>query len=175
MTASRNDPEHGLEKRPRHVVRVATPGADAEVAGTLLHDFLAEFAAPSPGAAKLRDRFESRLVADTGMLVLIAASDTTPVGLAVLVVRPTCFVDGRAMTLEELYVVPDRRGEGIGSAIIRCAVAEGAARGVEFVEVPVDEGDVDARRFYERHGFTNQAEPGTDQRMLYYEQELRPR
>jgi hypothetical protein len=31
----------------------------------------------------------------------------------------------------------------------------------------VDEGDVDARRFYEAHGFSN-TEPGEDERLLYY-------
>lgn len=156
-------------------MRVAGPGADAEVAGALLHDFQAEFDSPSPGATALRDRFASLLGDGTGMLVLIATSDDTPVGLGVLVVRPTSFVDGRAIMLEELYVVPGRRGEGIGSAIIRRAMAEAAERGVEFFEVGVDEGDVDARRFYERHGFTNEAQPGGDERMLYYERELRPR
>lgn len=155
------------------MVRVAAPGADAELAGRLLHDFLVEFDAPSPGAVALRDRFEALLAADTGMLVLIAVSGGTPLGLAVLVVRPTCFVDGQAAMLEELYVVPERRGEGIGSAILQRALTEATARGVEFFEVGVDEGDVDARRFYERHGFTNEARPGTAERMLYYEQELR--
>ena len=35
----------------------------------------------------------------------------------------------------------------------------------------MDEVDVDARRFYERHGFSN-TEPGGTDRMLYYEREL---
>ena len=40
--------------------------------------------------------------------------------------------------LEELYVVPERRSEGIGTALIRRSIAEALARGVEFFEVGVD-------------------------------------
>jgi GNAT superfamily N-acetyltransferase len=155
-------------------VRVAATRADAELAGKLLDDFLAEFDTPSPGAAKFTERLATAIAADDGLLVLMAYADGAPVGLAVLAVRPTCFVDGRAIMLEELYVVPKRRGQGIGSALLRRAITEAQTRGVEFFEVGVDEGDVAARRFYERHGFTNAAAPGSDERMLYFEQELGP-
>jgi hypothetical protein len=42
-----------------------------------------------------------------------------------------------------------------------------AERSVSLVEINVDEGDVDARRFYERHGFAA-TEPGSPERALYY-------
>ena len=103
-------------------VRVAATRADAELAGTLLHDFFAEFDTPSPGAAKFGERLAKAIAADDGLLVLIAHTDGAPVGLAVLAVRPTCFVDGRAIMLEELYVVPERRGQGICSALLRRSI-----------------------------------------------------
>ena len=45
-------------------------------------------------------------------------------------------------------------------------------RGGELLEINVDGDDTAARRFYERHGYTNR-EPGNDQPLLYYYRELR--
>lgn len=153
-------------------VRRAETDEDARVAGALLHDFLGEFATPTPGAAALAERLRKLLGRDD-IVILLAGATGKPLGLAILVTRPTSFFDdARAAMLEELYVVPDRRDQGIGSALIERSVAEARARGVRFYEIGVDEGDVDTRRFYEHHGFTNQARPDTDERMLYLEREL---
>ena len=73
--------------------------------------------------------------------------------------------------LDELYVVPDLRSQGIGSAIVHLLLATAKATGVDLIEINVDEGDVDAQRFYERHGFAG-TEPGSTERAFYYAQEL---
>ena len=75
--------------------------------------------------------------------------------------------------LDELYVVPALRGQGIGSALLDRAEAVARQRGAEVLEINVDGEDVDARRFYERHGYTN-TEPGQDEPMLYYYRRLGP-
>jgi GNAT superfamily N-acetyltransferase len=87
--------------------------------------------------------------------------------------RPNVWYEGRVALLDELYVVPHLRGRGIGSAIVALLVSTALARGVDLIEINVDEGDVDARRFYERHGFSA-TEPGSTERSLYYARELRP-
>ena len=71
--------------------------------------------------------------------------------------------------LEELYVAPGHRGQGIGTALMGEALAVVRQRGAGEMQINVDEVDVDARRFYERHGFTN-IEQGS--RMLLYIREL---
>jgi ribosomal protein S18 acetylase RimI-like enzyme len=73
--------------------------------------------------------------------------------------------------LDELYVVPALRNNGIGTALIRRLLSEARDRAVDLIEINVDEGDVDAQRFYERHGFLP-TEPGGTERALYYWQEL---
>ncbi len=73
--------------------------------------------------------------------------------------------------LDELYVIPDLRGGGIGTQLLRRAIEEVRARGGGEMHINVDEIDTDARRFYERHGFVN-VEPGRDYRMLCYIREL---
>ena len=47
-------------------------------------------------------------------------------------------------------------------------------RGVDLIEINVDEGDVEAQRFYERHGFSA-TESGSTERAFYYSQELATR
>ena len=66
---------------------------------------------------------------------------------------------------------PPLRGQGIGSAVVDHLLSLARARSVELVEINVDGGDVDAQRFYERHGFSS-TEPGTSERAFYYFREL---
>jgi hypothetical protein len=59
----------------------------------------------------------------------------------------------------------------LAARLIELLVNEAHERSVSLVEIDVDEGDVDARRFYERHGFAA-TEPGSTERALYYFREL---
>jgi len=153
-------------------VRLATP-ADAFVVGGLLFDFNTEFDAPTPSAADLGERFAS-LLARPDVLVVLAEAPATgeATGFGYLTLRPTPYGDGPLAQLEELYVVPGLRDRGIGTALLTRALAEVEQRGAIEMHINVDEVDVDTRRFYERHGFTN-IEPGADYRMLCYLRELR--
>jgi GNAT superfamily N-acetyltransferase len=148
-------------------VRRATP-ADADEVARLLDDFNREFDTPSPGATVLAGRLR-RLLAGDSTVALLAG--TPAVGVALVTLRPNVWYEGLVALLDELYVVPARRGEGIGSSIIEALMALARDRGVDLVEINVDEGDVDAQRFYVRHGFTA-TEPESSERAFYYWQEL---
>ena len=143
--------------------RVAEP-ADAEVAARMLHDFNVEFGTPTPGPAVLTERLRRMLPRDD-VVVLLAGEPA--VAVALLTFRPGLWGDGPVTLLEELYVRPDLRGRGIGHAVLERAMAIARERGSENFEINVDEGDTDARRFYEAHGFSN-SEPGETERLLYY-------
>ena len=147
--------------------RLATAD-DADTIARLLHDFNVEFDSPSPGADVLAARLRVLLGSDTTIAILAGAP---AVAVALVTVRPNVWYAGRVALLDELYVVPQLRGNGIGSAVIERLMSSLAARGVDLVEINVDEGDVDARRFYERHGFSS-TEPGSTERSLSYFQEL---
>ena len=94
-------------------------------------------------------------------------------GVGLVTFRPNVWYTGRVALLDELYVVPSRRSQGIGSAIIDHLLTLARDEGVDLVEINVDEGDIDAQRFYERHGFSA-TEPGSSERAFYYSQELAP-
>jgi GNAT superfamily N-acetyltransferase len=143
---------------------------DADEIARLLHDFNTEFATPSPGPATLAPRLRRLLAGDDTWAIL---AGTPSVALALVTLRPNVWYAGRVALLDELYVVPDRRGQGIGTAVIGHLMDLARAGHVDLVEINVDEGDVDAQRFYERHGFSA-TEEGSTERSYSYFQELTP-
>lgn len=148
--------------------RIGSAG-DAAVLSALLTDFNREFDAAVPDSETLTNRFERILGESTVMAVLAEIGD--PVGFALISLRPTPYHDGPLAQLDELYVVPDLRGSGIGTRILSTAISALELRGVHEMHINVDEVDDGARRFYERHGFVN-IEPGADYRMLCYLKEF---
>jgi hypothetical protein len=58
-----------------------------------------------------------------------------------------------------------------GADVLAARLSLAGGRGVDLIEINVDEGDVDARRFYERHGFSA-TEPGAAEHAIYYAREL---
>lgn len=147
--------------------RVASAEDAAEVA-RLLHDFNVEFATPTPEVGVLARRLRTLLAGDDTFGVL--AGDPA-VAVALVTLRPNVWYPGPVALLDELYVAPELRSQGVGSQVLSLFVAEATRRQVSLLEVNVDEDDIDARRFYERHGFTGH-EPSTGERALYYHREL---
>ena len=142
--------------------------ADAEAIGRLLHDFNREFDEPTPGPRALAERV-SQLLADDEIAVLLAGAE--PQGLAVLRFRPALWTQALDCYLEELYVVPDRRGHGLGRALMDAAIDVARGEGASRMELGTSEDDVAARALYERLGFTNR-EGGSGAITYFYEREL---
>ena len=153
----------------RRCVRRAQPG-DAEVVGRLLFDFNTEFETETPDAATFTERFE-RLLAREDVVVLLSGEPGAETGFAFTTLRPTPYHVGDLAQLEELYVLPDLRDRGVGTALLTAAVEAVRAAGAEEMHIGVDEVDTDTRRFYERHAFVN-IEAGADCRMLLYTREF---
>lgn len=147
------------------MARVATP-QDARTVARMLHDFNTEFGDPSPGVDVLAGRL-TRLLAREDVVALLAGEE----GVALLTFRPGVWDDGPVALLEELYVVPERRGQGIGGELIERAFEVARERGTTTFQVNVDESDVDAQRFYEAHGVSAR-QPGSGERAFYFEREL---
>lgn len=150
---------------------VTTAGPEhAAVLGRMLHDFNREFDTETPPTEVLAGRFEG-LLRREDQLALLTGTPEEPTGFAYLTLRLSPYYDGPVALLEELYVVPDLRDRGLGTALLSTAMQLVRERGSEEMQINVDEVDTDTRRFYERHGFVN-VEPGQDYRMLFYTQQL---
>jgi GNAT superfamily N-acetyltransferase len=148
-------------------LRLATVD-DAFDVGRLLHDFNTEFETPTPGPDVLSARLRV-LLGSTGTFAIVAGRPAVAVALVTL--RSNVWYDGSVALLDELYVVPELRGQGIGAAVVGKLLSLAHATGVDLIEINVDEADVDAQRFYVRHGFSS-TEPGSDQRAFYFFREL---
>jgi GNAT superfamily N-acetyltransferase len=155
---------------PEPRVRTALQG-DADVAGALLYAFNTEFESATPTAQLLGERFRRLLALPDVVMVLAEDEAGDATGFALLTLRPTPYYEGPLAQLEELYVRPGLRDQGIGSALLTASIDRARSRGAEEMHINVDEIDVDTRRFYERHGFIN-TEPGADCRMLCYLREF---
>ncbi len=142
--------------------------ADAVIVAQLLDAFNREFDTATPGPVVLAKRLQ-RLLGGDATIALLAGHPA--VAVAVLTLRTNVWYEGRVGLLDELYVVPGLRGQGVGSALLAAAESVTRERGGELLEINVDGQDTDARRFYERHGYRN-SEAGQDQPILYYYREL---
>jgi ribosomal protein S18 acetylase RimI-like enzyme len=151
------------------VTRVATVADAAEVAA-LLDAFQLEFDEFTPGAEALEPRVVRHV--EQGLSVFLLP-EPTGVGVAQLRFREYLLTGAPMAYLEELYVVPDRRGEGLGRALMERALAEARARGATFIELGTSATDTAARGLYESLGFTNLEKPHDPATsMLFYEREL---
>ena len=151
-----------------HSVRRATP-ADAPEAAKLLHDLNTEFDEPTPGITALTANLR-RLIDGDEIVVLLGGEG--PDGLAQLQFRVSVWSTALDAYLAELYVVPEKRGRGIGRALLEAAIEAARERGAGHLDLNTSIDDKAAIGLYESLGFTNREGSPDGPQMLYYEREL---
>jgi ribosomal protein S18 acetylase RimI-like enzyme len=148
-------------------VRRATAD-DADELASLLHAFNSEFDTPSPGPSVLAPRLRVLLASPMTFALLAGAP---AVGFALVTLRTNVWYDGHVALLDELYVEPTLRSQGIGAALMAELLVQATALGVDLIEINVDESDVDALRFYVRQGYSA-TDLDTGERAFYISREL---
>lgn len=154
--------------KPSHDIRTAT-AAEAEAIGRLLHDFNTEFEDITPGPEKLAERV-TELMAGGETDILVGGDG--PDGLAVLRFRPCIWTKGLECYLAELYVVPEKRGHGLGRSLMEAAIELARERGADYMDLGTSETDVAARALYESLGFSNLEGKPDGPVNYFYEREL---
>jgi ribosomal protein S18 acetylase RimI-like enzyme len=149
-------------------IRRAQP-ADAEDVARLLHDFNTEFGEPTPPVGVLTER-AARMIAASEITVLIAGE--SPDGLALFSLRPSLWSDGLDAYLQELYVVPERRGGGLGRALLEATFTVARDAGATHIDLSTSDDDTAAIGLYESSGFTNREGQADGPAMRYYERDL---
>jgi ribosomal protein S18 acetylase RimI-like enzyme len=87
-------------------------------------------------------------------IAIVADEGGRIVGYLALVWGFSLEFGGRDAFLDELYVVPDRRGRGIGSALIEAAEAACVQAGAMALHLAVERSNAGACKLYRRLGFT---------------------
>ena len=149
-------------------VRRATV-ADAAGAARLMHRFDTEYDEEIDEPDVLERRYRQQL--ESGDVTVLLAGEG-PDGFAQLRYRGQVYSDAPAAYLEELYVAPPKRGEGLGRALLEAAMEEARARGADHIDLGTSEDDTAARELYESAGFTNRERKPDGPVMLYYERQL---
>lgn len=89
---------------------------------------------------------------DHGFFLLARAGDLA-LGVANVAFAWTLEHGGKSAWLDELYVIPEYRGRGIGTALLKEAIAEAHRSGCTAVDLEVDENHHQAENLYQREGF----------------------
>ena len=98
--------------------------------------------------------FGDRRYAET----LIAEDDGEPVGFALFFHNYSTFLAQPGIYLEDLFVLPEKRGGGVGRALLQCLAQVAVDRGCGRLEWAVLDWNVDAIAFYQRLGAKPNAE-----------------
>jgi len=97
-----------------------------------------------------------RLVEAGDLEVLAARLEGQTAGVLVLHFRPSVSLGAPFASIEDLYVHPRARRQGVGSTLLRAAHDRCGNLGISYLEAQVEEGD--AMAFYAASGY--EAEPG---------------
>ncbi len=149
-------------------IRLAVP-ADAPDVARLLHDFNTEFEDFTPGVEELTQNAR-RMLEDGDMTVLLAGDG--PDAIAELRFRRSVWTLSLDAYLEELYVAPALRGQGIGRALLTASMDAARERGATHMDLGTSEDDEAARALYEGCGFSNREGRPDGPVMFFYEREL---
>jgi GNAT superfamily N-acetyltransferase len=140
--------------RPIEVAPV--PATDLAEPLVLLEEALRDAeSVPQDFAERLR-----RAVEGGDVEVLAARADDEIISVAVLAYRLNVSTGGQFASIEDLYVRPAARRQGVGRALLKAVDKRCAERGVSYVEAQVEEEE--AELFYAALGY----EPETGVRIL---------
>ena len=87
-------------------------------------------------------------------LILVARQGLKVVGMVNLLFTVSTALGERVALMEDLIVLPERRGAGVGSALVAGAVGHARRLGCRRLTLLTDAVNDGARHFYEEQGFT---------------------
>ncbi len=118
----------------------------------LLALYAQEMRAVLTGAAVATPAAQAALLARHPAAEVLLAQDAAgaPLGFAILFDLPEVVFARSCGNLDDLFVRPESRGQGVARALIAAAIAEGRQRGWSHLRWIVPEADVAAIALYER-------------------------
>ena len=143
-------------------IRPAVP-ADAALILRFVKE-LAEFEREPDAVVATEAGLAHALFAERSAEAVIAEQDRAPVGFALFFHNFSTWTGKRGLYLEDLYVTPEARGQGVGGALLAHLAGVALDRGCARFEWSVLDWNADAIAFYRKAGAVGM-EDWTIQRM----------
>lgn len=125
---------------------------DAAAVGDLLTRQLAEHGLPAD-RARVDSAVAILLGAPRHGFLLVARDAATVIGVAFVAMHWSLEHGGQSCWLEELYVLPESRGRGVGRDLLRAAMLRARERGCLMMDLEVTADHARAAHLYAREGF----------------------
>lgn len=138
-------------------IRVATRRDEAALR-SLVAAFRDHLGAEDPSEGALRRMLPALLSDRATEFVLALAAQGEPAGYAQTRFFASLWAGGLEAQLEDLFVLPTGRGVGLGTALLRYALARASARHARLIGLQTNERNAVALRLYRREGFAIAAE-----------------
>jgi ribosomal protein S18 acetylase RimI-like enzyme len=90
-------------------------------------------------------------------IILLARHNNKVVGMVSLLFSISTALGGRVAILEDMVVLPDKRGVGIGSELLTAAISTARDSGCQRITLLTDSDNAIASGLYEKHGFVQSA------------------
>jgi len=103
-----------------------------------------------------------RLFTDDGAPACALVAEVTEglAGYAVLLALPDLRDGSLRARIDHLYVRPERRGQGVGRALVRASAAKARTGGASVLTISTDSGNPAAAAAYRAMGLTERPAPG---------------
>jgi ribosomal protein S18 acetylase RimI-like enzyme len=132
--------------------RLAKPD-DAEAIAALVTTLAAELQEHSP----VTPAYVADYLRSPGAHVLLAVRGQAVLGLLSFTFRPSLYHAADSCLIDELVVHPAERNHGLGTRLLQETIQRARAHHCAEVSLGVMISNRDALRFYQRHGFEDQA------------------
>ncbi len=109
----------------------------------------------APISDEARENIARGLADHPSAFVLLGFADGRPAGIAVCLIGYSTFVAKPLVNIHDIAVLPEFRGRGLGSALLRGVADRARELGCCKVTLEVHESNDGARRLYEREGFVS--------------------
>jgi len=126
---------------------------DAEAIAALVTTLAGELHEHSP----LTPGYVEGYLRSPGAHVLLAVRGEVVLGLLSYTFRPGLYHAADSCLIDELVVQPNERNRGLGTHLLQEAIRRARAHRCAEVSLSVMTANQDALRFYQRHGFDDQA------------------
>lgn len=151
--------------------RLASTPEDFAVVARLQVDFNTEYDYPPPDPDEFADHL-ARLFDEGDTRVWMVEQDGEVLGHGIIRMRLQTTVNEPEAYLAELYVVPDRRGQGLGTVLLQAIIDDARDQGATYIDLNTSEDDTSARAIYTKFGFDCHEGRGSGPMAIYYEKDL---